>query len=107
MMEAPASTREIDAFAVANSIMGVNRTVNQVRGTIDSLDIEWRTSGTPVQQCTNQPVNRMSGNFVEGIARIAVTATTPRTDVRALSNGLGHEQNGSFYSASAAACSTV
>jgi hypothetical protein len=99
--------------------MGVNRTVNQVRrGIINSLDIEWRASGTPVQQCTNQPANQMSGTFVENIARIAVTATTPRTDVTAMSNGhgfrfvsdpaetsvshfalVGHEQNGSFYSA--------
>ena len=108
----------LDAFTVANSVLGVNRPVNQVRGIIDSLDIEWRTSGTPVQQCTNQPANKMSGTFVENIARIAVTATTPRTDVTALSNGhgfrfvsdpaetsvshfaqIGKEQNGSFYSA--------
>jgi hypothetical protein len=105
----------LDAFTVANSIMGVNRPVNQVRGIIDSLDIEWRTSGTPVQQCTNQPANKMSGTFVENMARISVTATTPRTDVTALSNGhgfrfvsetsvsnfaqIGQEQNGSFYSA--------
>ena len=98
--------------------MGVNRTVNQVRGIINSLDMEWRSSGTPVQQCTNQPANKMSGTFVEGMARIAVTATTPKTDVTGLSNGhgfrfvsdpaetsvshfaqIGHEQNGSFYSA--------
>src|SRR5262249_45533377 len=101
----------------ANSILGTARPVNQVKGIIDSLDIEWGASGTPVKQCTNQPTNSMRGTFVENIARIEVTATTPKTEGTTLSNGhgvrfvsdprvpsvshfpqIGHEQNGHFYS---------
>jgi hypothetical protein len=107
----------LDAFTVLNSVAGIARPVNQVRGIINALDIEWRANGTPKQQCMNQPANRMSGTFVENMARISVTATTPKTDVTALSNGhgfrfvsdpaetsvshfaqIGQEQNGSFYS---------
>ena len=103
-----------DAFTVANSIMGVNRTVNQVMGIINSLDIEW--SGVTKSGTANEPVNKMRGTFVENRAEIAVTASTPRTMVTSLSNGhgfrfvsdpastsvnnfalIGHEQNGIFF----------
>ena len=103
-----------DAFTVPNSIMGVNRPVNQVKGIIDSLQIDW--SGIISTETANQPVNRMRGNFVQNTAKIAVTATTPRTEVTALSNGhgfsfvsdpastsvnhfalIGFEQNGVFF----------
>lgn len=103
-----------DAFTVANSIMGVARTVNQVKGIINSLEIEW--SGVISRDAANEPVNKMRGNFVENKARIAVTATTPRTMVTTMSNGhgfrfvsdpastsksnfaeIGEEQNGIFY----------
>jgi len=76
-----------DAFTVPNSIMGVNRPVNQVKGIIDSLEIEW--SGIFSRDTANEPVNKMRGNFVENKARIAVTATTPKSAVTALSNGHG------------------
>jgi len=76
-----------DAFTVPNSIMGVNRPVNQVKGIIDSLEIEW--SGVFSRDTANEPVNKMRGNFVENKARIAVTATTPKSAVTALSNGHG------------------
>lgn len=103
-----------DAFTVANSILGVNRPVNQVKGIINSLRIEW--SGIFTRDTANQPLNKMRGNFVENAARIAVTATTPMTAVTALSNGhgfrfvsdpastsishfaeIGEEQNGIFF----------
>ena len=103
-----------DAFTVANSILGVNRAVNPVLGIIDSLRIEW--SGITTVETANQPVNKMRGTFVEGGATIAVTATTPRTMVTALSNGhgfrfvsdpastsvnhfalIGQEQNGVYF----------
>jgi hypothetical protein len=101
-----------DAFTVNNSIAGVARPVNQVKGIINSLEIEW--SGVISRDTANEPVNKMRGTFVENTARIAVTATTPRTMVTALSNGdgfrfvseatissnfaeIGHEQNGIFY----------
>jgi hypothetical protein len=76
-----------DAFMVANSIMGVNRTVNQVQGTIDSLRMKW--SGILQRDVANQPVNQMRGTFVQNTATIEVTATTPRTIVTSLSNGHG------------------
>ena len=76
-----------DAFTVPNSIMGLNRPVNQVKGIIDSLEIEW--SGVFSRDTANEPVNKMRGNFVENKARIAVTATTPKSAVTALSNGHG------------------
>ena len=76
-----------DAFTVPNSIMGLNRPVNQVKGIIDSLEIEW--SGVFSRDVANEPVNKMRGNFVENKARIAVTATTPKSAVTALSNGHG------------------
>ncbi len=77
-----------DAFTVPNSVMGVNRPVNQVKGIINKLDIEW--SGVSRRLSANQPVNQMRGNFVENNrATIAVTATTPKTMVTALSNGHG------------------
>lgn len=103
-----------DAFTVSNSIMGVNRPVNQVKGIINSLDIDW--SGIITSETANQSTNKMRGTFVENTAKIAVTATTPRTAVTALSNGhgfrfasdpastsvnhfavIGHEQNGVFF----------
>ena len=103
-----------DAFTVANSIMGVSRPVNQVKGIINSLDIDW--SGIIMTETANQSTNKMRGTFVENTAKIAVTATTPRTAVTALSNGhgfrfvsdpastsvnhfalIGHEQNGFFF----------
>lgn len=103
-----------DAFTVANSIMGVNRPVNQVKGIINSLHIEW--IGVRGTSTVNQPANKMRGTFTENTAKIAVTATTPRTAVTALSNGhgfrfasdpasssvsnfalIGQEQNGVFY----------
>ncbi|MGH9514428.1 MAG: hypothetical protein ACRD3P_01985 [Terriglobales bacterium] len=103
-----------DAFTVPNSVMGVNRPVNQVKGTINSLKMEW--SGIIKRDSANEPVNQMRGNFVENTARIAVTATTPMTMVTALSNGhgfrfisdpsstsvsnfaqIGEERNGIFY----------
>jgi hypothetical protein len=76
-----------DAFTVANSIMGVNRTVNQVQGIINSLRIKW--SGILERDVANQPVNQMRGTFVQNKATIEVTATTPRTMVTPLSNGHG------------------
>jgi hypothetical protein len=77
-----------DAFTVPMSIMGVNRPVNQVKGILNKLDIEW--SGVSRRLSANQPVNMMRGNFVENNrATIAVTATTPKTAVTALSNGHG------------------
>jgi hypothetical protein len=103
-----------DAFTVANSIMGVNRSVNQVKGIINSLHIDWY--GVHGTTTVNQPANKMRGTFTENAAKIAVTATTPRTAVTALSNGhgfrfvsdpatssvsnfalIGQEQNGVFY----------
>jgi hypothetical protein len=103
-----------DAFTVPNSNMGVNRPVNQVKGIINSLDIDW--SGIITTETANQPINKMRGTFVENTAKVAVTATTPRTAVTALSNGhgfrfvsdpastsvnhfalIGHEQNGVFF----------
>jgi hypothetical protein len=105
----------LDAFTIANSAAGVNRPVNQVKGIINSLEIEWSgTGGTPT--ATNEPLNQMRGTFVENTAQVAVTATTPRTAVTSLSNGhgfqfvsdpastsvnnfalIGFEQNGIFY----------
>ena len=76
-----------DAFTVANSILGVNGPVNQVKGIINSLEMEW--SGIVTRDTTNQPANKMRGNFVENKATIAVTATTPKTAVTELSNGHG------------------
>ena len=77
-----------DAFTVPNSIMGVNRPVNQVKGIIDKLKIEW--SGISRRLSANESVNQMRGNFVENNrATIAVTATTPKTAVTSLSNGHG------------------
>jgi hypothetical protein len=92
----------------------VNRQVNQVKGIINSLDIEW--SGVIKRDSAVEPVNKMRGSFVENTATIAVTATTPITAVTLLSNGhgfrfvsdpastsvsnfaqLGHEQNGIFF----------
>ncbi len=74
-----------DAFTVPNSIMGINRPVNLVKGIIDRLDIEW--SGVSRRLSANEPVNQMRGNFVENNrATIAVTATTPKTAVTSLSN---------------------
>ena len=103
-----------DAFTVANSVAGIARPVNQARGIINSLEIEW--SGIIKKDAANEPVNQMRGNFVENTARIAVTATTPRTMVTALSNGhgfrfvsdpastsvsnfaqIGQEQNGIYF----------
>lgn len=101
-----------DAFTVPNSLMGLTRPVNQVKGIINSLEIEW--SGVISRDAANEPVNKMRGNFVENTARIAVTATTPKTMVTALSNGhgfrfvseatvssnfaeIGQEQNGIFF----------
>ena len=78
-----------DAFTVPNSIMGINRPVNLVKGIIHKLDIEW-SGGSKRRLSANQPVNQMSGNFVENNkATIEVTATTPRTTVTTLSNGHG------------------
>ncbi len=104
----------LDAFTVANSLAGVNRPVNQVKGIIDSLQIEW--FGIKATATANELANKMRGTFVENTAKIAVTATTPRTAVTALSNGhgfrfvsdpasssvsnfaqIGQEQNGVFY----------
>jgi hypothetical protein len=103
-----------DSFTIPNSIMGVNRTVNQVKGIINSLDIDW--SGILSTETANQSTNQMRGTFLETTAKIAVTATTPRTAVTTLSNGhgfrfvsdaastsvknfalIGHEQNGVFF----------
>jgi hypothetical protein len=103
-----------DAFTVANSIQGVNRPVNQVKGIFNSLDMEW--SGIIKRDTANQSVNKMRGSFAENTATIAVVATTPITIVTALSNGhgfrfvsdpastsvsnfaqIGREQNGVFY----------
>ena len=103
-----------DAFTIPNSIQGVNRSVNQVKGIINSLDIDW--SGILSTETANQSTNKMRGTFLETSAKIAVTATTPRTAVTALSNGhgfrfvsdpastsvknfalIGHEQNGVFF----------
>ena len=105
----------LDAFTVPNSVMGVDRSVNQVKGIINSLRINWMGTGSPAAPA-NEPVNQMRGTFVENTAQIAVTATTPRTAVTALSNGhgfrfvsdpastsvnnfalIGQEQNGIFY----------
>ena len=76
-----------DAFTVPNSVMGVDRPVNQAKGIINSLEMEW--SGIIKRDSANEPVNLMRGNFVENTATIAVTATTPFTMVTALSNGHG------------------
>jgi len=79
-----------DTFTVANSLAGVKRPVNLVKGIINSLQIEWiGNGGTPTP--ANEPVNQMRGTFVETTARIAVTATTPRTAVTSLSNGHGFQ----------------
>ena len=103
-----------DAFTVPNSVLGVNRPVNQVLGIINSLAIEW--SGIITTETADEAANQMRGTFVENTARIAVTATTPRTMVTALSNGhgfrfvsdpastsvnhfalIGREQNGIYF----------
>jgi len=94
--------------------MGINRPVNQVKGIINSLEMEW--SGVISKDTANQSMNKMRGTFVENTATIAVTATTPRTMVTTLSNGngfkfvsdpastsksnfaqIGQEQNGIFF----------
>jgi hypothetical protein len=103
-----------DAFIVPNSIAGVNRSVNLVKGIINSVQIDW--SGIISVDTANQPDNQMRGKFVENIAKISVTATTPKTAITSLSNGhgfqfasdpastsvsnfaqIGFEQNGVFY----------
>jgi hypothetical protein len=103
-----------DAFTVANSLMGLNRPVNLVKGIINSLHMKW--SGGLRTDIANEPANKMRGTFVENIATIAVTATTPRTEATPLSNGhgfrfvsdpaatsvsnfaqIGEERNGLFY----------
>jgi hypothetical protein len=76
-----------DALTVVNSIQGVNRPVNQVKGIINSLDMKW--SGVIKRDSANEPANQMRGTFVENTATIAVTATTPFTMVTTLSNGHG------------------
>jgi len=78
-----------DAFTVANSVQGVNRAVNQVKGIINSLDMSW--SGIIKRDSANEPGNQMRGSFMENTATIAVTATTPFTIVTALSNGHGFQ----------------
>lgn len=104
----------LDAFTIPNSLAGINRPVNQAQGIFNSLEMEW--SGIIKQDTANEEVNQMRGNFVENTARIAVTATTPRTMVTALSNGhgfrfvsdpastsvsnfaqIGQEQNGIYF----------
>jgi hypothetical protein len=104
----------LDAFTVANSVQGVSRAVNQVLGVLNSLDIQW--SGIIAKETAIQPVNQMRGSFTENTAKIAVTATTPRTMVTSLSNGhgfrfvsnaastslsnfalIGQEQNGIYF----------
>lgn len=104
----------LDAFTLANSVQGVSREVNQARGIINSLHIEW--SGIIATETANEPVNKMRGSFIENTAKIAVTATTPRTMVTTLSNGhgfrfasndastsvsnfalIGQEQNGIYF----------
>jgi len=81
---------------------------------LNSLQIEW--SGIKTTETANQPANRMRGTFVETSATIALTATTPKSMVTALSNGhgfrfvsdpastsvndfalMGHEQNGVYF----------
>jgi hypothetical protein len=108
------NTCVLDAFTVANSIQGVNREVNQAAGIINSLRIEW--SGIIARETANEPVNKMRGSFIDNTAKIAVTATTPRTMVTTLSNGhgfrfvsndastsvsnfalIGQEQNGIYF----------
>ncbi len=103
-----------DAFTITNSLGGVDRAVNQVKGIINSLDMRW--SGIIKRDSANEPVNKMRGSFVENTATIAVTATTPITIVTSLSNGhgfkfvsdpastsvsnfaqIGFERNGVFY----------
>ena len=103
-----------DAFTIPNSLAGTNRAVNQARGIINKLEMQW--SGIIKQDTANEEVNQMRGNFVENTCRIAVTATTPRTMVTALSNGhgfrfvsdpastsvsnfaqIGQEQNGIYF----------
>lgn len=103
-----------DAFTVPNSVQGVDRTVNQVKGIINSLDMRW--SGILKRDTAHEPINQMRGSFVENTATIAVTATTPITFVTALSNGhgfqfvsdpastsvsnfaqIGHERNGVYF----------
>lgn len=103
-----------DAFTVPNSIAGVNRAVNLVLATFNSLEMEWTATGAP--QTVNEPVNQMRGTFIEATATIEVTATTPRTLETTLSNGhgfrftsdpaattisdfalIGEEQNGVYY----------
>ena len=76
-----------DAFTVPNSILGVNRPVNQAKGILDRLEMEW--SGIIKRDDANEPLNQMRGSFVENTARISVTATTPMTMVTTLSNGHG------------------
>jgi hypothetical protein len=101
-------------FTLVNSILGIDRPVNGVLGIINSLHIEW--SGIKTTETANEPANRMRGTFVENSATIALTATTPRSMVTALSNGhgfrfvsdpastsvndfalIGHEQNGVYF----------
>jgi hypothetical protein len=103
-----------DAFTVPNSILGVNRPVNQAKGILDTLEMEW--SGIIKRDDANEPLNQMRGSFVENTARISVTATTPMTMLTTLSNGhgfrfvsdpastsvsnfaqIGFEQNGIFF----------
>jgi hypothetical protein len=103
-----------DAFTVPNSLAGVNRAVNLVLATFNSLEMEWTATGAP--QTVNEPVNHMRGTFVEATATIEVTATTPGTLETTLSNGhgfrfvsdpaattishfalIGREQNGVYY----------
>lgn len=104
----------LDAFTIPNSIQGVGRAVNQAKGIINSLQIDW--SGMIKVDSANQPANKMRGTFVENTAVISVTATTPKTAVTTLSNGhgfqfvsdpastsvsnfaqIGHEENGDFF----------
>ena len=76
-----------DAFTVANSLMGLTRPVNLVKGIINSLHMEW--TGVLSRDTANESANKMRGRFVENTATIEVIATTPRTEVTTLSNGHG------------------
>jgi hypothetical protein len=103
-----------DWFTLVNSILGIERPVNGVLAIINSLHIEW--SGVKMTETANEPVNQMRGTFVQNSATIALTATTPKTMVTALSNGhgfrfvsdpastsvnafalIGYEQNGVYF----------
>ena len=95
-----------DAFTVANSV-SPDRPLGFVSGRIESVDIKW--SGVIRNFLgVHDTVNHFAGDFFEiGNVTIAVTAVTPVSGFRFVSNPastivnyaqIGSERNGVFFS---------